>query len=261
VDGVSRTRRADLSLCRHVSLWVARYDSHLRDVAQFGSALVWGTRGRRFKSGRPDLVDDPVPPARAIDTPQRAATSDGRWLTVPNVLSGLRLATVPVFVGLFIAGRTNAAVIIYGCAAWTDFFDGLIARRLGQVSELGKFLDPLADRIFILALALMLVVRGTLVWWLALIVIARDVLVLAVYPMIGRRGLGKIPVNFTGKSATAFLLFGLTWLAVSATSVSWHHAAHEIGFALVIVGAVLYWVATCMYAKEVVARLQAAKAH
>jgi cardiolipin synthase len=194
-----------------------------------------------------------------METPQGAATSDGRWLTVPNVLSGLRLATVPVFVGLFIAGHTNAAVIIYGCAAWTDFFDGLIARRLGQVSELGKFLDPLADRVFILALALMLVVRGTLVWWLALIVIARDVLVLSVYPMVGRRGLGKIPVNFTGKSATAFLLFGLTWLAVSATSVSWHHFAHRVGFALVVVGALLYWVATYMYAKEVAARLQAAK--
>jgi cardiolipin synthase (CMP-forming) len=229
-------------------------------VAQFGSALVWGTRGRRFKSGRPDLVDDPVPPARASKTPQGAAISDG-WLTVPNVLSGLRLATVPVFVGLFIAGHTNAAVIIYGCAAWTDFFDGLIARRLGQVSELGKFLDPLADRIYILALALMLVVKGTLVWWLALIVIARDVLVLSVYPMVGRRGLGKIPVNFAGKSATAFLLFGLTWLAVSATSVSWHRFAHQVGFALVVVGAVLYWVAAYMYAREVAVRLQAAKTH
>jgi cardiolipin synthase (CMP-forming) len=185
---------------------------------------------------------------------------DGRWLTVPNVLSGLRLATVPVFVWLFVVGHTNVAVIIYGCAAWTDFFDGLIARRLGQVSELGKFLDPLADRIFILALALMLVVRGTLVWWLAVIVIARDVLVLAVYPTIGRRGLGKIPVNFTGKSATAFLLFGLTWLAVSATSVSWHRAAHEIGFGLVLAGAALYWAATYLYAREVAARLRVARA-
>jgi cardiolipin synthase len=236
---------------------VARYDSRLRDVAQFGSALVWGTRGRRFKSGRPDLVDDPVPAARAIEHSQPAAVSDGRWLTVPNVLSGLRLATVPVFVALFIAGHTNAAVIIYGCAAWTDFFDGLIARRLRQVSELGKFLDPLADRVFILALALMLVVRGTLVWWLAVIVVARDVIVLGAYPILGRRGLGKIPVNFTGKSATALLLLGLTWLAVSATSVSWHHAAHEIGFVLVIAGAALYWVATYLYAKEVVTRLQA----
>ncbi|MEA2509513.1 MAG: hypothetical protein QOG21_1595 [Actinomycetota bacterium] len=226
-------------------------------MAQFGSALVWGTRGRRFKSGRPDLLDDQVPPAVAIGSDEPVAPSEQRWLTVPNVLSGLRLATVPVFVGLFISGHTNPAVIIYGCAAWTDFFDGLIARRLGQVSELGKFLDPLADRVFILALAVMLVVKGTLVWWLAVVVIARDLLVLSVYPLLGRRGVGKIPVNFMGKSATALLLFGLTWLAVSATSVSWHRAAHEIGFSLVLLGAALYWVATYMYGTEIAARLRA----
>jgi cardiolipin synthase len=172
------------------------------------------------------------------------------WATVPNVLSALRLATVPIFVTLFIAGHTDAAVILYGCAAWTDFFDGWLARRLGQVSELGKLLDPLADRVFILALAVMLVIRGTLVWWLAAAIIVRDVLVLAVYPLIERRGLARIPVNLVGKAATALLLFGLTWLAVSATSVSWHALAHTIGFALVVVGVGLYWVATFMYGRE-----------
>ena len=183
-----------------------------------------------------------------------------RWLTVPNALSALRLATVPVFVGLFIAGHTNPAVIIYGCAAWTDFFDGVIARRLNQVTELGKLLDPLADRIFILALAVMLVARGTLVWWLAAIIIGRDVLVLAIYPIIARRGLEPIPVNLVGKSATALLLFGLTWLAVSATSVSWHQAAHDIGFVLVIVGTGLYMAATFMYGKQLVRQLRSEEA-
>ena len=165
--------------------------------------------------------------SRVRSTTRPPRSPEQRWLTVPNALSALRLATVPVFVGLFIAGHTNPAVIIYGCAAWTDFFDGMIARRLNQVSELGKMLDPLADRVFILALALMLVVRGTLVWWLAAIIIGRDVLVLAIYPFIGRRGLQPIPVNFVGKCATALLLFGLTWLAVSATTVSWHRVAHR----------------------------------
>jgi cardiolipin synthase len=186
--------------------------------------------------------------------------SQQRWLTVPNLLSGLRLATVPVFVTLFISGRTNAAVILYACAAWTDFFDGFIARHLGQVSELGKLLDPLADRVFILALTLMLVVKGTLAGWLAMTIVGRDVLVLAIYPLVGRRGLGQIPVNFTGKSATALLLFGLTWLAISATTVSWHRGAHTVGFLCVLVGAGLYWVAAFMYGREVAARLRAVTA-
>jgi cardiolipin synthase (CMP-forming) len=229
-------------------------------VAQFGSALVWGTRGRRFKSGRPDLLfKRGVLEVKLTDPHETSGPSGTRLLTVPNVLSGLRLATVPLFVGLFITGHTNVAVIIYGCAAWTDFFDGAIARRLGQVSEFGKLLDPLADRVFILALTVMLVVKGTLVWWLAVIVIARDVLVLALYPILERRRLKRIPVNFVGKSATALLLLGLTWLAVSATTVSWHEAAHTIGFWLVLAGAALYWVATFMYGREVVDRLQAAR--
>jgi cardiolipin synthase (CMP-forming) len=186
---------------------------------------------------------------------QSPPSGEDRWLTVPNVLSALRLATVPVFVSLFIAGRTTAAVIIYACAAWTDFFDGIIARRLHQVSNLGKLLDPLADRVFILALAVMLVVHGTLAWWLAAVIIARDVLVLAVYSWLSRRRVATIPVNFMGKSATAFLLMGLTWLAIAATSVSWHRGAHAFGFGLVVIGAVLYWVATYLYAREVMARL------
>jgi cardiolipin synthase len=195
-----------------------------------------------------------------VESAEPSAPSERRWLTVPNVLSAARLATVPVFVTLFISGHTNAAVILYAVAAWTDFFDGWIARRLGQVSELGKLLDPFADRVFILALTLMLVVKGTLAGWLAAIVIARDLLVLAVYPFIGRRGIGQISVNFTGKSATALLLFGLTWLAISATTVSWHRGAHALGFGCVLVGAGLYWVAAFMYGREAAARIRSVKA-
>src|SRR5919106_5538182 len=134
---------------------------------------------------------------------------DRRLLTVPNVLSLLRLATVPVFVYLFVTDRTEAAVILFAAGAFTDFFDGYIARRTGSVTEFGKLLDPLADRILILALAISLVADGALPLWLAIAVIARDVIVLAAWPALERRGLARIPVNFTGKCATAALLFGL----------------------------------------------------
>ncbi|MDP9225686.1 MAG: CDP-alcohol phosphatidyltransferase family protein [Actinomycetota bacterium] len=188
---------------------------------------------------------------------QDAPAASRRLLTVPNVLSALRLATVPVFVTLFVSGRTNEAVILYGCVAWTDFFDGLIARRLRQVSELGKLLDPLADRIFILALTGMLVARGALAAWLAAIIIARDLLILLVYPTLERRGIPRIPVNFAGKTATALLLFGLTWLAVSETTVSFARAAHAIGFGLTLAGAAFYWVAAILYAREMRSRAAA----
>jgi cardiolipin synthase (CMP-forming) len=170
--------------------------------------------------------------------------------TIPNALSLLRLASVPLFLWLFTSGRENAAVILYGVGAFTDFLDGFIARRSGQVSELGKLLDPLADRVFIVALAVALVARGPLPLWLALSVVARDLIVISVFPFLERRGVERIPVSFVGKSATASLLLGLTWLALTQTTFGLARLGDEVGLTFVVVGAVLYWLAAVMYAFE-----------
>jgi cardiolipin synthase (CMP-forming) len=194
------------------------------------SALVWGTRGRRFKSGRPDHME--------------------RIWTVPNSLSFIRLASVPVFVALFVTDRTNAAVTLYALAAWSDFLDGWIARRFDQVTELGKLLDPLADRVFIAALVIALVATDVLPLWLAAVVVGRDLLILALYPVVPKGALKKIRVNFVGKCATAALLTGLTFLAVDQTTLSWGDRFEVPGWVLVGVGATLYWVSGAMYARE-----------
>ena len=186
----------------------------------------------------------------------RAVVSN-RVLTVPNALSAIRLATVPVFLYLFISGREEAAVIVYGAGAWTDFFDGYIARRLGQESELGRLLDPLADRIFIVALALALVAVGALPWWLTAVIVARDVVLLSLWPLFERRGVGRIRVNFIGKTATASLLFGLTWLALSETDFGWASFSDEIGIVFVVAGAVLYYVSAGMYARDAYSKIRA----
>ena len=226
------------------------------------SALVWGTRGRRFKSGRPDRSSGARVRAAPSDRkgvlesteieepPTLAGVGSDRVLTVPNVLSALRLASVPIFIWLFATDRENAAVILYGVGATTDFFDGYIARRLGQVSELGKLLDPLADRVFIVALAVALLIREVLPLWLFVTIVARDVLILIAFPLLEKRGVARIRVNFTGKTATAFLLFGLTVLAWSETTFPLQAYADEIGMTFTVLGAVLYWVAAVMYAQQ-----------
>ena len=177
-------------------------------------------------------------------------TSSKRIATVPNLLSFLRLGSVPFFLWLFLNDRENAAVIIYAIGASSDFFDGYIARRMGQVSELGKLLDPLADRVFIVALAIALVGRDVLPLWLALSVIARDLLVLSFFPILEKRGVQRIAVNRVGKWATAFLLFGLTWLALDQTTYDWADVGDEVGIASVVAGAVLYWAAGALYARQ-----------
>lgn len=181
----------------------------------------------------------------------------GRLATVPNLLSALRLASVPIFIGLFVSGHEEAAVILYAVGAWTDFFDGYIARHTGQVTELGKLLDPLADRVFIVALAVALVATDALPLALALVVIVRDIIVLTLFPLLERRGMERIQVNFVGKSATAALLFGLTCLAYSETSWAGRALADDIGMGFTIAGAVLYWAAAFLYGREVAKHLRA----
>ncbi len=213
-----------------------------------GRSAVW----LAHRSGGPGVAgsNPAVPTMETVATGERAAGEDRIW-TIPNILSFARLACVPVFVWLFVTDRKDAAVVLYAVAGWTDFFDGYIARRTGSVTELGRLLDPLADRIFIAALAIALVATGTLAGWIAVSILARDVLILAAYPLV-RKGLATpIRVNGTGKTATAALLAGLTLLAVSETSLGWASKVDEIAFGFIGLGAVLYWVAGGLYAREV----------
>ena len=180
-----------------------------------------------------------------------------RVLTVPNVLSIARLATVPVFLYLFVTGQEEAAVILYGAGAWTDFFDGYLARRLGQVTEIGKLLDPLADRVFIIALALALVAVDALPWWLAAAIVLRDIVLLGVWPFFERRGVGRIQVNFIGKTATASLLLGLTLLSYSETTFAGASMTGPLGMVFVAAGAVLYYVSAGMYARVAYSKITA----
>ena len=180
-----------------------------------------------------------------------------RIMTIPNMISFARLASVPVFVWLFVSDRENAGWLLYAVGAWSDFFDGYIARRTNQVSELGKILDPVADRVLIVALVIALVARDALPWPLALIVVLRDVLIVAAAPLLEKRGMERLSVNFVGKSATAALLFGLSLLAYAETTFPWARFGDDIGLWFVILGAVLYWAAALLYAQEALRRLRA----
>jgi cardiolipin synthase (CMP-forming) len=180
-----------------------------------------------------------------------------RVLTVPNLLSGLRLLSVPVFLAFWLNGARDTAVVIYAISAWSDFFDGWIARRTGTVTELGKILDPLADRVFIVALAIALVAAQALSWVLTAAIVLRDVLIVIAFPYLERRGVPRLAVNRVGKTATAALLMGLTLLALEETTFSWAEGADVPGLILTVVGAVLYWVAGLIYAREALLRLRA----
>ncbi len=178
-----------------------------------------------------------------------ARTGMDRIWTVPNVISFLRLLSVPVFLWLLISGQDAVALIVLIAATTSDFVDGFLARALNQVTRLGTLLDPISDRLFIAASVVALSVRGMIPWILLAIVLARDVVLLVVYVLTRRRFDDIPPVNYLGKVATFVLFIAFPTIVVSSLlpdgSVSELVAA--LGWFLGGIGSLLYWVTGVRY--------------
>lgn len=130
---------------------------------------------------------------------------------VPNVISLIRLALIPVFIWLVIDANYGPAAILLGIIGATDWIDGYFARRLNQVTELGKFLDPLADRIAVAVAVVAGLLTGVLPFWFAVLLIVRE-LVIGVGALIGwRNGVQKLEVRYLGKVATLLLYFSVSF--------------------------------------------------
>lgn len=175
-----------------------------------------------------------------------------RVFTVPNILSFFRLALVPVFLVLVIAGNDIAALIVLVVSSVTDFLDGVLARRLNQVSRLGQLLDPAADRLFIFATLIGLAVREIVPWWLVAIIVGRDVVLLALGITLANFGYGPLPVHHLGKIATFCLFYALPILMIGQAFPSAAFVSAPIGWAFAIWGAFLYWWAGAIYIVETV---------
>ena len=173
-------------------------------------------------------------------------------LTVPNLLSMLRLLGVPVFLYLVLVLEADGlAVLLLMASGISDYLDGRLARAWGQFTRLGQLLDPLADRLYIASTVIALTVRGIIPPWVLVIVFARDALLAAMLPILRRHGYGPLPVNFLGKAATANLLYafpllllsaGEGWLAAAALPVAWGFTAWGLG---------LYWWSGVLYVVQV----------
>ena len=151
---------------------------------------------------------------------QGAETVTDRVLTVPNVISTVRLLMAPIALFLLLDGNDIAAALLFGISAATDFVDGQIARRTGQVSKLGQILDPAVDRILMICGVVGLLVVGRLPAWIVVVVLARDVfLLLGGSYLLKEHGI-RVPVVYSGKVATTFLFFGLFGLILNAPIVS-----------------------------------------
>lgn len=174
-----------------------------------------------------------------------------RVLTVPNVLSALRLLGVPVFLWLLLGPRHDvAAVVVLALGGLTDWLDGFLARRWNQRSRLGQMMDPVADRLYILATVVGLALRDIIPWWLVALLVARDVILALLVPFLSTRGFSSLPVHFLGKAATFALLYALPLVLLGAGDSPGATAARAIGWASAIWGTGLYWWAGLLYVRQ-----------
>lgn len=183
-----------------------------------------------------------------------ASSDQDRVLTIPNILSFIRLLGVPLFLWLILVPHADvAAFVVLAVAGATDWFDGYLARALNQQSRLGVLLDPLADRLYIAATLLGLAIRDIIPWWLVAVLVARELFILATLPILRRHGMVALPVTYVGKSATFCLMWGFPLLLLGGLPSVLGTLATTLGWACAIWGTYMYWWAGIRYWQQALA--------
>lgn len=174
--------------------------------------------------------------------------------TIPNLLSFARLLGVPVFFWLIVGPHKDGwALGLLIASSFTDWLDGFLARLLKQFSRLGELLDPLADRLYVVAALVALYIRGEVPLLVVLLLVARDAYLAVVLSALKRRGVTGIPVNFVGKAATMNLLYGLPLLLLGTFDSTTGRVAHNLGWGFMYWGIAMYWYAGFIYGKQALA--------
>jgi cardiolipin synthase len=193
-----------------------------------------------------DRAEERAAPQAGPGGPVRQA---GRIVTVPNVLSVIRLCLIPVFVWLLFGrhNRGGAALLLGGLGA-TDWVDGYVARHFNQVSDLGKILDPTADRLLLGTAVISILIDGSVPAIVAWPVIVREVLVAGTVLVLAAMGARRIDVSFAGKAGTFGLMFAFPlFLVANDHAVSLRHAARWAAWVAAAIGLAFSYYAAARY--------------
>lgn len=184
-----------------------------------------------------------------------------RVTTVPNILSVVRLAGVPLFLWLLLGPQYDLlALLVLVVSGITDWLDGKLARWLDQSSRLGTLLDPAVDRLYTFTALVAFGVRDILPWWVVAVLVGRDVIVGLCLPLLRRHGYGQPDVHYLGKAATLNLLyaFPLLLLAQGVTGTL-GDVARPLAYAFTAWGGALYLWSGMLYVLQSVAALRLAR--
>lgn len=188
-----------------------------------------------------------VEDARGDRAPASEESLD-RILTVPNLITAVRLACIPVFCWLlFGAHRQTAAAVLLAVLGASDFFDGYAARRWHQVSTLGKVLDPTADRILVGTAVISVMVHGAAPLWFGLATVIRELLVSITVLVLAALGAERIDVLWIGKAGTFGLMFAYPTFLLAHGTAGWQHPFEVFAWICGVPGLALAWVAAAFY--------------
>lgn len=171
-----------------------------------------------------------------------------RILTVPNVITVVRLSLLPVFVWLLFGKEDRgAAAYLLAVIGTTDFFDGYIARHFNQVSDLGKVLDPVADRLLFFVGGGAVLIDGSIPTWFAIAVLVREVLISVATLGLAAAGARRIDVTWFGKAGAFALMMSIPFFLGSHGDIGWEHLAEDLAWVTGLPGLALYWYSLMLY--------------
>ncbi len=159
------------------------------------------------------------------------------YLNLPNSLTLLRILLIPVFVWFFSessSDRALAAGLVFACAAFTDFLDGYLARKSGQITNLGKLLDPVADKLLVASGLILLVQFQRVAVWLAIVMIARELIVTGARVVAAKEGF-VVPADSLGKFKVIGQIGGILCLILQGVWVQSEGALATIGTGLLYI--------------------------
>ena len=175
---------------------------------------------------------------------------EDRILSLPNVVTSVRLILVPWFVWLLAQPHHRdwfAAAVLLAALGSTDWVDGQLARRLDQVTNLGKILDPTADRVLLATAVIGILVIGAIPIPVAIVAMAREGLVAIAAVGLALAGIRRIDVTLIGKAGTFGLMCAFPLFLAGHSTVSWHHTALVLAWVAAVIGLTLGWVSVLFY--------------
>lgn len=181
-----------------------------------------------------------------------------RVWTVPNILSFLRLAGVPLFLWLLLGPKADLlALIVLVVAGLSDWLDGKLARWLNQGSRLGALLDPAADRLYILATLIAFLLRDIVPWWVVAVLVGREVVLGLAVLALRRLGYGPFEVHYIGKAATFCLMYAFPLLLLTDGTITGMDWFRPLAYAFTIWGGAMYVWAAVLYLIQLGAAVRA----